>query len=142
MENDARLNTKSGVLLPKSALPAAMINYLAGVGGGVAVVLCGHPFDTTKTRMQTAPPGYYQGTWDVIKKTIKEEGASGFYAGVMSPLLGQMFFRAISFMTFYATVRTMNTGDSSRAPTTKSIVAAGGVTGFIISFIKIDNCYE
>lgn len=124
------------VLLPKSASSAAMINYLAGVGGGVSVVLFGHPFDTTKTRMQTAPPGYYGGTWDVVSKTLKEEGAGGFYAGVMSPLLGQMFFRAASFMTFYATVRALNGGNEGGTTTTRSIVAAGSVTGFIISFIE------
>lgn len=137
MATDSHLEAKkSSMLLPKAALPAAMINYIAGVGGGVAVVVSGHPFDTTKTRMQTAPPGYYNGTWDVLTKTVKEEGAGGFYAGVMSPLLGQMFFRAASFMTFYATVRALNASNGSNAPTTRSIVTAGSVTGFIISFIE------
>lgn len=126
---------KEAVILPQNASRAAMINYIAGVGGGVAVVLCGHPFDTTKTRMQTAPPGYYKGTLDVVKRTLKEEGAGGFYAGIMSPLLGQMFFRAASFMTFYATVRALNSGNDG-VTTTQSVVAAGGVTGFVISFIE------
>jgi solute carrier family 25 carnitine/acylcarnitine transporter 20/29 len=85
--------------------------------------------------MQTAPPGYYRGTWDVVKKTIKVEGAKGFYSGVMSPLLGQMFFRAVSFMTFFSTVRTLN-GGSEKLPTTASIVGAGAATGFLISFIE------
>ena len=29
-----------------------LINYVSGVCGGIAVVLVGHPFDTTKTRLQ------------------------------------------------------------------------------------------
>ena len=35
------------------------IDYVAGVCGGIAVVLIGHPFDTTKTRLQTSPPNFY-----------------------------------------------------------------------------------
>ena len=51
-----------------------------------------------------------------------------------SPLLGQMFFRAASFMTFYGTIRALNGGDHSPSP--KTIFTAGGVTGFVISFIE------
>jgi len=36
-----------------------LIDYISGVAGGIAVVLIGHPFDTTKTRLQTSPPGFY-----------------------------------------------------------------------------------
>ena len=50
------------------------IDYVSGVCGGIAVVLVGHPFDTTKTRLQTAPQGFYSGTIDCVKKTLKWEG--------------------------------------------------------------------
>jgi solute carrier family 25 carnitine/acylcarnitine transporter 20/29 len=53
--------------------------YLSGVAGGIAVVLVGHPFDTTKTRIQTAPPGFYSSTVDCLKKTIKREGNIRFF---------------------------------------------------------------
>ena len=57
-------------------------DYLAGVAGGVAVVLIGHPFDTVKTRLQTSPSGVYMGTIDCLKQTIKAEGVKGFYTGI------------------------------------------------------------
>jgi len=76
-----------------------LIDYISGVLGGIAVVLVGHPFDTTKTRLQTAPNGYYKGTIDCVRKTIANEGFKGFYSGIYSPLAGQMFFRAVSFST-------------------------------------------
>jgi hypothetical protein len=41
----------------------------------------GHPFDTTKTRLQTSPHGFYNGTIDCVKKTLKSEGIGGFYSG-------------------------------------------------------------
>lgn len=57
-------------------------DYLAGVAGGIAVVLIGHPFDTVKTRLQTSPLGIYQGTVDCVMKTFQQEGAKGFYSGI------------------------------------------------------------
>lgn len=57
-------------------------DYLAGVAGGVAVVLIGHPFDTVKTRLQTSPSGVYAGTIDCLKQTMQAEGMKGFYAGI------------------------------------------------------------
>ena len=38
----------------------------------------GHPFDLTKTRLQTAPPGSYTGALDVVKKTIARDGPTGY----------------------------------------------------------------
>lgn len=106
----------------------------AGTLGGVAVVLVGHPFDTTKTRLQTAPEGFYKNTIDCIKKTVRWEGFRGFYRGMHSPLAGQMFFRACSFSTFHNSVRSLKVGESISRP---SLVIAGGVTGFVISFVEV-----
>lgn len=70
-------------------------SFLAGGFGGVAAVLvgesssvvctageadgiAGHPFDLTKTRLQTAPPGSYTGALDVVKKTIARDGPTGY----------------------------------------------------------------
>ena len=63
------------------AMHALLIEYLAGVAGGIVVVLVGHPFDTTKTRLQTSPYGFYSGTIDCVKKTWRREGVGGFYSG-------------------------------------------------------------
>lgn len=44
------------------------------------VKLCcsGHPFDLTKTRLQTAAPGTYTGAIDVVKKALARDGATGY----------------------------------------------------------------
>lgn len=71
-------------------------SFIAGGFGGVAAVLVGtytwsqdapyvlkrriytgHPFDLTKTRLQTAPPGVYTGGMDVVKKTVARDGITG-----------------------------------------------------------------
>jgi hypothetical protein len=38
----------------------------------------GHPFDLTKTRLQTAAPGTYKGALDVVKKTVSRDGITGY----------------------------------------------------------------
>lgn len=37
----------------------------------------GHPFDLTKTRLQTAPPGTYTGATDVVRKLLARDGVTG-----------------------------------------------------------------
>jgi hypothetical protein len=37
----------------------------------------GHPFDLTKTRLQTAPAGAYKGAVDVVKQALARDGALG-----------------------------------------------------------------
>lgn len=72
-------------------------SFLSGGFGGVSCVLVGHPFDLTKTRLQTAPPGTYTGAVDVVRKTIAKDGIRGMYRGITPPLVGVTPIFAISF---------------------------------------------
>lgn len=40
--------------------------------------VAGHPFDLTKTRLQTAAPGAYTGAVDVVKKAVARDGITGY----------------------------------------------------------------
>ena len=53
-------------------------SFVSGGFGGVSCVLVGHPFDLTKTRLQTAAPGSYTGAVDVVRKTIAKDGIRGW----------------------------------------------------------------
>ncbi|KAI0936490.1 hypothetical protein AcW1_000716 [Taiwanofungus camphoratus] len=75
-------------------------SFIAGGFGGVAAVLVGHPFDLTKTRLQTAAPGTYTGAIDVVKKTLARDGPTGLYRGVVPPLLGVTPIFAVSFWAY------------------------------------------
>jgi len=59
--------------------------------------MLGHPFDLTKTRLQTASPGTYSGGLDVVKKALARDGPTGLYRGVVPPLLGVTPIFALSF---------------------------------------------
>ncbi|KAF7339769.1 Carnitine/acyl carnitine carrier [Mycena venus] len=77
-------------------------SFIAGGFGGVSAVLVGHPFDLTKTRLQTAPAGVYTGAIDVVKKTVAKDGITGLYRGMIPPLLGVTPIFAISFWAYGA----------------------------------------
>ncbi|KAJ7275192.1 carnitine/acyl carnitine carrier [Mycena haematopus] len=77
-------------------------SFIAGGFGGVSAVLVGHPFDLTKTRLQTAPAGIYTGAIDVVKKTVAKDGLTGLYRGMLPPLLGVTPIFAISFWAYGA----------------------------------------
>eukprot|EP00045_Choanoeca_perplexa_P021939 m.7878 g.7878 ORF g.7878 m.7878 type:complete len:296 (-) comp8962_c0_seq1:4-891(-) len=59
-----------------------------GTVGGVMQVIVGHPLDTVKIRLQSEQGGkYYNGSWDCLTKTIRQEGFRGLYKGVGPPVL-------------------------------------------------------
>lgn len=82
--------------------------------------------DTLKVRLQTQPtnPPIYTGLLDCFQKTLKWEGASGLYKGVSSPLAGQMFFRALTFLSYNEAKRFLR-GGSSRENTIPEFILAG-----------------
>ncbi|KAJ3967619.1 mitochondrial carrier domain-containing protein [Lentinula raphanica] len=101
---------------PVSATAENVKAFIAGGFGGVCAVLVGHPFDLTKTRLQTAPTGTYTGAIDVVKKTLARDGVFGVYRGIVPPLFGVTPIFAVSFW-----VRANNDGPLS----TTQLAAAG-----------------
>ncbi|CCF59510.1 hypothetical protein KAFR_0H01000 [Kazachstania africana CBS 2517] len=61
-------------------------DLLAGTTGGIAQVLVGQPFDTTKVRVQTSSTNTT--AVRVVKDLLKNEGVLGFYKGTLTPLIG------------------------------------------------------
>ncbi|MED6133018.1 hypothetical protein PIB30_024392 [Stylosanthes scabra] len=75
----------------------------AGTVGGAAQLICGHPFDTIKVKLQSQPapvPGQapkYSGAIDAVKKTLAAEGPRGLYKGMGAPLATVAAFNAVLF---------------------------------------------
>ena len=70
----------------------------------------GHPFDTWKSRLQTAPKGRFKGPIDCAWQTLKYEGPFGFYKGFTPPLVGWVFMDSImlgSLHTYRELVKTI-----------------------------------
>lgn len=119
----------------------AVKDIVAGTAGGIALTIVGHPFDTTKVRLQTQPAAspLYSGAIDCVKKTLQWEGVRGLYKGVASPLMGQMFFRASLFLTYGQSTallhRRLGIAADRRLPAA-SYFLAGGATGLVASLVE------
>ncbi|KII93784.1 hypothetical protein PLICRDRAFT_101968 [Plicaturopsis crispa FD-325 SS-3] len=103
-------------------------SFISGGFGGAAAVLVGHPFDLTKTRLQTAAPGTYTGAIDVVKKTVARDGVTGLYRGMVPPLLGITPIFAVSFWAYDASKKLIFAVTPKRKSETLSIpeLAAAG----------------
>ncbi|KAJ7900188.1 hypothetical protein B0H14DRAFT_3852644 [Mycena olivaceomarginata] len=103
-------------------------SFIAGGFGGVSAVLVGHPFDLTKTRLQTAPAGVYTGAIDVVKKTVAKDGLTGLYRGMLPPLLGVTPIFAISFWAYGASKQLILSATPNRTSDVLSVpeLAAAG----------------
>lgn len=71
-------------------------DYISGLVGGVAGIVVGQPADTVKIRLQTQP-GVYSGALDCCRTILKREGVSGYFKGMMSPLIGVSLINGVVF---------------------------------------------
>jgi len=115
-----------------------LVDLFSGFCSGIAVTLVGHPFETLKVRLQTQPIGkdqIYSGLIDCVKKTYKWEGFRGFYTGVSSPLVGQLFLRSAMFLTYGEYLRRMS-NNGTRQLTYLNYAVGGSVTWAVSTLIE------
>eukprot|EP01121_Diplochlamys_sp_Union-15-3_P006345 TRINITY_DN16838_c0_g1_i1.p1 TRINITY_DN16838_c0_g1~~TRINITY_DN16838_c0_g1_i1.p1 ORF type:complete len:252 (+),score=31.44 TRINITY_DN16838_c0_g1_i1:166-921(+) len=70
----------------------------------------------------------------VLKKTLKWEGARGFYKGVASPIAGQMFFRATLYSVFGQSKALVQ--DKNGKISALGGFIAGAMTGSVVSLAE------
>jgi len=117
----------STLIAKKSLIPKGLTDAIAGVNGGIAVVLVGHPLDTIKVRLQTMR--IYSSAIDCTLKTIKQEGVTGLYKGMLSPLVGVMPIYSVYYFAYGASKSFL--GANQYSPLTmKQLFLAGMMTGF------------
>ncbi|OLY78955.1 Bifunctional purine biosynthesis protein ADE17, partial [Smittium mucronatum] len=111
-----------------------LFGSLAGMNGKVIE----YPFDTIKVRMQTMDKQVFNGTIDCLKQTWKNEGFSGFYRGLSSPLLGAMAENALIFFS-YKKIQSLvaySTGSDPLIPLSiPQLALCGGISGAICSLM-------
>ncbi|KAH8246756.1 hypothetical protein KR038_007418 [Drosophila bunnanda] len=109
-----------------------LVDFGAGLLGGAAGVLVGHPFDTVKVHMQMDDPHNpkYKGTLHCLKTIIHKDGVRGLYRGITSPIGGIGFVNAIVFGVYGNVQRLSSDPDSLM-----SHFYAGSVAGVAQSFV-------
>ncbi|SMN20368.1 similar to Saccharomyces cerevisiae YBR104W YMC2 Mitochondrial protein, putative inner membrane transporter with a role in oleate metabolism and glutamate biosynthesis [Maudiozyma saulgeensis] len=111
-------------------------DLLAGTAGGVAQVLVGQPFDTTKVRLQTATTR--TSAVEVVKSLLKNEGPRGFYKGTLTPLVGVGACVSIQFGVNEAMKRffhSMNKNPNNSTLSLPQYYMCGVAGGFSNSFL-------
>ena len=72
-----------------------VIDFTAGFISGAISTYIGHPLDTLKVRMQVSR--VHMSVGKTLRRMIKNEGISGLYKGVVSPILGYAPINAVLF---------------------------------------------
>ena len=77
---------------------------LAGGVAGTLGILVGLPFDLVKVRMQVQQ-GRYKGGIDCFLRSVRKDGFTSLYRGMMAPVLSQMPINASLFAAEEAATR-------------------------------------
>ncbi len=84
--------------LDKQEAIATLKDLTAGTVGACAGIVAGQPLDTIKTRYQVSRNKYIN-IFDCLQQTVRYEGISALYKGMLSPLLGNAPLNMIVFGT-------------------------------------------
>lgn len=117
--------------------PPKYLGFVAGLFSGVMKNLVGHPFDTIKVRLQTAPEGRFRGPMDCVWQTFKKEGPRGFYKGFTPPLIGWVLMDSVMLgsLHVYRRIVKENLYESESKLPLFGHVMAGLASGLTVSFV-------
>jgi len=90
---------------------AFMFNNLmaGGLGGATAMIVC-YPMDFARTRLASdvqAGKGQFNGIYDCLAKTVKQQGFTGLYRGTAVSIAGAFVYRA-GQLGLYGTIMGLN----------------------------------
>ncbi len=118
---------------PLPPLPPFLLELAAGTAGGAASLCVGHPFDTTKVKLQ-----YGSGRSSalaIVRTTLASEGVAGLYAGIQAPLPFVVLFNAALFTTNSAIRAALGRGRSEHELSLVEVGIAGSGAGAAVSLI-------
>ncbi|XP_038006456.1 solute carrier family 25 member 48 isoform X1 [Motacilla alba alba] len=107
-------------------------DFVAGLVGGIASVLAGHPLDTVKTRLQAGQG--YGNTLKCVLTVYRNESLTGFFKGMSFPLASIGIYSSVVFGVFSNTQRLLSQlrhGDPAAAPSLTDMTLASLVAGVI-----------
>ncbi|KAI9138817.1 mitochondrial carrier domain-containing protein [Paraphysoderma sedebokerense] len=135
------MSTLTAEPAPSLAIPLpTAATFVSGTIAGVAQVLVGYPFDTTKVRLQTASPSSINSSspWRVFSDLVKTEGIRGVYKGVGSPVGGVGICNAVLFSansTFQNVIANYHSRKQHRVVPVTDHAISGAFSGFFIAFL-------
>lgn len=121
---------------PKHDKTRVAKDLLAGTAGGIAQVLVGQPFDTTKVRLQTSSTPTT--AKEVISNLLRNEGPLAFYKGTLTPLIGvgacvSLQFGVNEAMKRYFHSKNVGGSNTLTLPQYYTCGVAGGLTNSLLA---------
>ena len=113
-------------------------DFLWGTFAGVFMTLSGHPFDSTKVRMQTTTPHVSMTKW--MLKMLKNEGIFSFYKGLTPPLMTIPLVNAVLMASYEFCKRLLGVVSEEEFTFCQALVwgmFAGIVNSFVISPVEL-----
>ncbi|XP_017691576.1 PREDICTED: solute carrier family 25 member 48 isoform X1 [Lepidothrix coronata] len=107
-------------------------DFVAGLVGGIASVVVGHPLDTVKTRLQAGQG--YGNTLKCFLTVYRNESVTGFFKGMSFPMATTGLYSSVVFGVFSSTQRFLGQlrhGDAAAAPSLADMTVASSVAGFV-----------
>ncbi|KDP34326.1 hypothetical protein JCGZ_12674 [Jatropha curcas] len=112
----------------------------AGTVGGAAQLICGHPFDTIKVKLQSQPvplpgqPPKYAGAMDAVRQTLAAEGPRGLYKGMGAPLATVAAFNAVLFTVRGQMEALLRSQPGAPLSVSQQVICGAGA-GLAVSFL-------
>ncbi|XP_062572413.1 solute carrier family 25 member 45-like [Saccostrea cucullata] len=105
-------------------------DYIAGAIGGMAGIIVGHPFDTTKVQLQTQlHDKRYSGTISAALNINKTGWVHGFFRGMSTPLLSYGVVNSVYFGVYGNTLKFLEDDRAMRKSSYLNIYLAGCAGG-------------
>lgn len=92
-----------GWSLRGNQIETSRYSLIAGTVAGITFVLVDYPLDTLKARMQVYEHGTYRSYADSTRCVYPQHGLSGFYKGLLPPVMAQGFESAILSTVYHGT---------------------------------------
>ncbi|KAI9018601.1 mitochondrial carrier domain-containing protein [Phycomyces nitens] len=109
---------------------------VAASSAAITSVTAGFPFDSLKTRMQTH---HYNSILSCLKITFAEEGARGFFRGMIPPLVTVSIIKSVSF-SIYENTKARLKEQGIKGDTLSSTIGlsmlSGGASGAFIALLS------
>ncbi|KAH8410314.1 hypothetical protein KR009_011692, partial [Drosophila setifemur] len=113
--------------------------FLAGGAAGFLEIVCFHPLDVVKSRMQLQGLGSihgqlsYSGIYDTVVKIYRVEGITSLYKGIVPPMCIETPKRGAKFMVYELIKPYFYFGAPQPTPLTHAV--SGAVAGTLESFV-------
>ena len=113
-------------------------DFTWGTIAGVFMTLSGHPFDSTKVRMQTSQYPIKLTVW--MREILKNEGILSFYKGLSPPLSTIPIVNAVLMTSYEFWKRLLGVVNEEEFTFVQSLIwgmFAGFVNSFVISPVEL-----